>query len=109
MLESIHNSSPERLMKRALLVLEGLSFMNDELTTTLILKNGGQEKLRKAYDSFCTDVYIISHIAVKPKCAHNHPDWFENIERLEKCLKELRIVDVEKCLNELEESGSVPT
>lgn len=106
-MEPIRESSRERRIERALLVIEGLTYLHDdlvrkpdvELADGTIVHGGYEEK------GFSSQAYRIAHAALGHCSAHDlekHDGcnaWLEEIEEAEKALKELNIMDVEKILS----------
>lgn len=95
-MESILESSQERRIKRALLVVEGLTFLYDDIQTYLVAKNEGVDALRASFNKFVSEVYCIAHAALPDKDCGVHYDWLLTIEQHEALLKKMNIVDVEE-------------
>jgi len=79
------NESRERKMEKALLVIDGLSY----------LAEGDDPKTLKA---LIDEIYMISH-AASGHCGNPHEDWLAIMEDAIVRLKEMNIVDVDKTLN----------
>lgn len=124
-MESIKESDRVRRLERALLALEGLTFL-DHYDSFLVDAKYGQHKhksvvfgadaLQQAIEKcdscvvervsvddhpFVGSAYRISHAALGLCGAANHHDetWLDEIESTEASLKELNILDAEKALS----------
>lgn len=78
-MNSIHECDRLERLERALLVLEGLTYLQDD------------------EDPFATEVYEIAHAALGFCCSPK--EWLNLISKHEDELKKANIMDVEKILN----------
>jgi hypothetical protein len=85
--EPIRESSRVRRLERALLALEGATYLVNDL----------YQPTEEQYKTFVTQVYMISHSALG-MCGGCGDDsrWLEKIEELESVLKTMNILDVGK-------------
>ena len=83
MVNSIHECGRLERLERALLVIEGLTYLQSE------------------EDPFVSQIYCITHAALGFCGAKDHHDktWLDIIPKLEQELKERKIIDVEKVLS----------
>lgn len=91
-MNSIHDCDRLERLERALLVLEGLTFLQED----------------DAEDSFSSLVYQIAHTALGFCGAKDHHDkaWLDIIPYLENKLKEAKLINVERIINERIRSSS---
>jgi hypothetical protein len=97
-MESIVETSELLRLKRAMLVIEGLTYIRDNENTFLTIKNSGVEEVLRNFNTFVSEIYKISHCARFNTTSCYHEDWLIQIEKWEIILKELNIIDVEKYL-----------
>jgi beta-N-acetylglucosaminidase len=89
-MEPIHTCNRIERLERALLVLEGLTFLQDE------------------QNKFANDVYMIAHSALGFCTEKSHiADWLKLVPKYEIELKEANIINVEEILNKESESRIV--
>jgi hypothetical protein len=95
-MEPIRQSSRERRLERALLVIEGLTYLYDD----------AEEQPDGSYKTgLPSQVYRIAHAALAYCCASDDSKhdgcnaWLDEIEEAEKALKELNILNVEKIVS----------
>lgn len=101
-MEPIQQAIPMRRLQRALLVLEGLTYMEDD---RLFFDNAQKSAEPFKENKFVSDVYCIAHAALGMCGAREHHDeqWLGKIEEYEKMLKEAGIIDVEESLKSQKE------
>lgn len=85
-MKPIHECDRLEVLERALLAIEGLTYLVDEMTS-----KEQNEKINER-------VYCIAHAATA-FCKANHKDWLNLIEETENTLREANIVDVGDVLN----------
>ena len=88
---SIHDCEQPERMLRALLVLDALTYeqpdiMHDDAKTPL--------------EHFVHDVYCIAHGA-SGTCGNPHKEWLDLIDERTRTLKESKIIDVDKVVEEV--------
>ncbi len=89
MVHSVKQCDRLERLERALLVIEGLYLASDLDGTP-----------------FADEVYEVAHAALG-MCGNPHMDWLEHIDQLQDDLKDARIVDIDKIIEE-RQHGSRP-
>lgn len=97
MLKPISEECELRRLQRALLVIEGLTFVNDPL---MFDNKESLEEIRKRFSDMNDELYIIAHSALD--MCKGHENWLSKIEQLEVTLNSLGIVNIEKVLEKKE-------
>lgn len=93
-MESILQSTEIRRLKRALFVLEGLTYLSDDDVLFARVKSESAEKVCERFEGFVNSVYKITHAATCHCTDYN--DWLLEIEKWEEILLRLNILDTSK-------------
>ena len=84
--------SQEEIRTRALLVLDGLTYFQEDIMWNIP---------KTPIEHFVHDVYMIAHAATG-HCKGDHDDWLDLIDERAKQLKEANICNLQKEMLELE-------
>lgn len=103
-MESILKSTKIRRLQRGMLVLEGITFLTDDVLTIDNAKKKGIDEVAERFRDFINQVYRISHAALGDlhECHKHHEGWLIEIENLEKLLEHCQICKADRIFEEID-------